>query len=153
MSKCIQICTVEDLGLASDYPGYMRRYNDQLWFSDGSTWMEISGKREEVIYPLHGSDIIFIANKNFVITELEFLYPVNPAYAVIFVNDELYVTGNPIYYGDRVKIICDEGNTLRIVKEYFDIPTLNLQATINYNFPFNYSSGMTYMMVVGVKNV
>lgn len=153
MSKCIQICTVESLGLASDYSGYLRRFEDKLWFSDGITWMEISGKNEILSYPLVGQDIFSIADRNFIITDYYFLYPSTDSFSSLFLNGELYVTGTPIYYGDVLKIICDEPNTLVLHKEYFDIPTLNLQPTFNYNCLFRVDSPMTYQMMVGIKNV
>lgn len=154
MSKCVQICTVESLGDASDFPGYLRRYDDKLWFSDGTSWIEISGKIEKVAYGLTGSDVVFIADKNFVITNYEFLYPINESYGGILVNGTAYVLGDPIYYGDVIRIFCDEYfNTLCVIKEYFDIPVLNLQPKINYNFPTTYISGQTYMMAVGIRNV
>lgn len=154
MGNCVKICTVESLGSASDYPGYLRRYDDKLWFSDGSTWIEISGKIETVSYPIWGGQtVFFIADRNFVITDMSFQYPITSSFSSIKHNEELYVVGTPIYYGDRIEIISDEHNTLTVVKEYFDVPTLNLQATINYNFPFDNYGGMSYYMSVGIKNV
>lgn len=153
MGNCVKICTVESLGSASDYPGYLRRFDDKLWFSDGTTWIEISGRNEITSYPLMGQEIFIIADRNFIITDYYFQYPSTNSYSSLSHNGVAYVAGTPVYYGDVLKVICDELNTLILHKEYFDIPTLNLQPTFNYNCLFRVDSPMTYNMTIGIKNV
>lgn len=151
MSNCVKICTTTDLGDPTRNSGYIRAFDNKIYWSNGEEWLEISNIENVENIRINGETIIKRESFNYKITDIELFYP-NSGFT-IELNGSPYVIGTEIHIGDILSFYSPVPNNIKITYEKVLIETLNIIPRLIYEENFSYTAGVDFSFLLGVTNI